>query len=207
VPEELLRAFSKRTDQIDLEVERLEASGRERTPRLVKWAVHATRKPREYEAPVTLYGRWRAEAAERGHDPDTLVRAVSGRTRDPDQDLLVSKGTVAQVFGRLGGPAGLTERASTFARRDVIAALGGQLAGVGRVELEDLADRFCAERAVAVVADRALEERRWSTPSSWASSSGWSLPRPAAPTGKSRWSPTMRSGPLCRRIPQEETEH
>ena len=61
VPEELLRAFSKRTDQIDLEVERLEASGRERTPRLVKWAVHATRKPKGYEAAVTLYGRWRAE--------------------------------------------------------------------------------------------------------------------------------------------------
>jgi conjugative relaxase-like TrwC/TraI family protein len=92
VPEELLRAFSKRTDQIDLEVERLEASGRERTPRLVKWAVHATRKPKEYEAPVTLYGRWRAEAAERGHDPDTLVRAVSGRTRDPDQDLRCPRG-------------------------------------------------------------------------------------------------------------------
>jgi conjugative relaxase-like TrwC/TraI family protein len=164
VPEELLRAFSKRTDQIDLEVERREASGRERTPRLVKWAVHATRKPKEYEAPVTLYGRWRAEAAERGHDPDTLVRAVSGRTRDPDQDLLVSKWTVAQVFDRLGGPAGLTATASTFARQDIIAALGGQLAGVGRAELEDLADRFCAERAVAVVADRALEERRWSTP-------------------------------------------
>jgi conjugative relaxase-like TrwC/TraI family protein len=33
MPEELVRAFSKRSDQIDLEVERLEASGRERTPR------------------------------------------------------------------------------------------------------------------------------------------------------------------------------
>jgi hypothetical protein len=32
MPEELLRAFSKRSDQVDLEVERLEASGRERTP-------------------------------------------------------------------------------------------------------------------------------------------------------------------------------
>jgi hypothetical protein len=34
----------------------------------------------------------------------------------------------------------------------------------GRTELEELADRFLAERAVSVVADRALEERRWSTP-------------------------------------------
>jgi conjugative relaxase-like TrwC/TraI family protein len=162
LPEELLRSFSKRTDQIDLEVERLEASGRERTPRLVKWAVHATRKPKDHEAADTLYGRWRREAAERGHDPDTLVRQVTGRTRDHNQDL--AERTVAEVFQRLACPDGLTEHASTFARQDVIAALGAGLAGASRAELEDLADRFCAERAVAVVADRALEERRWSTP-------------------------------------------
>jgi conjugative relaxase-like TrwC/TraI family protein len=78
---ELVRLFSKRTDQIDLELERLEASGRERTPRVVKWAVRATRKVKEQTASDTLYGRWRTEAAERGVDADTLVRQVSGRTR------------------------------------------------------------------------------------------------------------------------------
>jgi conjugative relaxase-like TrwC/TraI family protein len=162
LPEDLVGLFSKRTGQIDLEVERLEASGRERTPRLVKWAVHVTRKPKDHEAADTLYGRWRTEAAERGHDPDTLVRQVCGRTHDRDQGL--SERTVAEVFERLACPDGLTATASTFARQDVLAALGGQLVGAGRVELEDLADRFCAERAVAVVADRALEERCWSTP-------------------------------------------
>jgi conjugative relaxase-like TrwC/TraI family protein len=34
MPEQLVRSFSKRSDQIDLEVERLQAEGRERTPRL-----------------------------------------------------------------------------------------------------------------------------------------------------------------------------
>jgi conjugative relaxase-like TrwC/TraI family protein len=43
VPEGLVRCFSKRTDQIDAELDRLAADDRERTPRLVKWAVHATR--------------------------------------------------------------------------------------------------------------------------------------------------------------------
>jgi conjugative relaxase-like TrwC/TraI family protein len=162
LPEELLRAFSKRSGQIDLEVERLQADGRERTPRLVKWAVHATRKPKDHEAADTLYGRWRTEAAERGHDPDTVVRQVTGRIRDRDQGL--SERTVAEVLDQLACPDGLTATASTFARPDVIAALGSELAGASRVELEDLADRFCAERAVAVVAERALEERRWSTP-------------------------------------------
>jgi conjugative relaxase-like TrwC/TraI family protein len=81
MPEELVRSFSKRTGQIELEVERLEVEGRERTPRLVKWAVQATRQPKQHEPPDTLYRRWRQEAAERGHDPDTLVRAVTGRTK------------------------------------------------------------------------------------------------------------------------------
>jgi conjugative relaxase-like TrwC/TraI family protein len=162
LPEELIRLFSKRTEQIDLEVERLQADGRERTPRLVKWAVQATRKAKQHEAADTLYGRWRAEAAERGHDPDTVVRQVTGRTVTRGQEL--SERTEAAVFDRLASPDGLTATASTFARQDVIAALGGQLAGSTRAELEEAADRFLAERAVSVVADRALEERRWSTP-------------------------------------------
>jgi ATP-dependent exoDNAse (exonuclease V) alpha subunit len=68
------------------------------------------------------------------------------------------------MFDRLASPDGLTAQASSFARQDVIAALGGELAGATRVELEGLADRFLAERTVAVVAERAVEERRWSTP-------------------------------------------
>jgi conjugative relaxase-like TrwC/TraI family protein len=162
VSEDLVRLFSKRTEQIDLEVERLAASGRERTPRLVKRAVQATRKPKEHEAPDSLYGRWRAEAADRGQAPDTVVREVTGRTLDWGQEL--SEPTVAAVFERLAGPDGLTATASTFARQDVIAAVGRQLAGAHRAELEGLADRFLAERAVSVVVERALEERRWSTP-------------------------------------------
>jgi conjugative relaxase-like TrwC/TraI family protein len=162
VSEELVGLFSKRTDQIDLEVERLQADGRERTPRLVKWAVHATRKAKQHEAPDTLYGRWQREAAERGHNLDTVVRQVTGRTLNRDQGL--SERMVAAVFERLACPDGLTATASTFARQDVLAALGGQLTGATRAELEDLADRFLAERAVSVMAERAVEERRWSTP-------------------------------------------
>jgi ATP-dependent exoDNAse (exonuclease V) alpha subunit len=162
VPDDLVRLFSKRTDQIDLEVERLEASGRERTPRLVKWVVHATRKPKEQETPDSLYGRWRTEAAERGVEADGLVRQVSDRTVNREED--VSEGTVSKIFARLACPDGLTATASTFARQDVITALGGLLAGASRSELEGLADRFVAERTVAVVAERAVEERRWSTP-------------------------------------------
>jgi hypothetical protein len=51
--EDLVRSFSKRTSQIDAELERLVADGGERTPRLVKWTVHATRKPKQHETPDT----------------------------------------------------------------------------------------------------------------------------------------------------------
>jgi conjugative relaxase-like TrwC/TraI family protein len=78
VPEDLVRGFSKRAGQIDAELDRLIRDGGERTPRLVKWTVQATRKPKQQEAPDTLYGRWRTEATERGVDPDTWVRD-SGR--------------------------------------------------------------------------------------------------------------------------------
>jgi hypothetical protein len=162
MPTALVRAFSKRTEQVNAEVERLEASGRARTPRLVKWAVHATRKGKEHEAPETLYARWRTEAAERGTDPDALVRRVTGRARDCDQ--APSEATVMAVFERLAGPEGLTAQASTFAREDVLVALGAGLVGATRQELEGLAARFLGERAMSVVADRALEERRWTTP-------------------------------------------
>jgi hypothetical protein len=89
---------------------------------------------------------------------------VTGRTPDRDQDRTVSDGMAGRLFDRLAGPEGLTEHASTFTRADVLVALGAGLAGAGRTELEELVDRFLAERAVSVVADRALEERRWSTP-------------------------------------------
>jgi hypothetical protein len=164
LPEGLVRAFSKRTGQIDTELDRLVADGQERTPRLVKWTVQATRKPKQHEAPDTLYGRWRQEAAERGVDADTLVRQVTGRTANRVQDQPVSDEATGRLFDWLAGPDGLTEHASTFTRPDVLVALGAGLAGASRTELEELADWFLAERAVSVVADRAREERRWSTP-------------------------------------------
>jgi hypothetical protein len=97
-------------------------------------------------------------------DADTLVRQVTGRTANRGQDQAVSEEATGHLFDRLAGPDGLTATASTFTRPDVLVALGAGLAGASRTELEELADQFLAERAVSVVADWALEERRWSTP-------------------------------------------
>src|SRR5512132_1624113 len=53
--EALVRSFSKHTGQLDAELDRLAADGRERTPRLVKWTVQATRRPKQHEKADTLY--------------------------------------------------------------------------------------------------------------------------------------------------------
>jgi conjugative relaxase-like TrwC/TraI family protein len=136
LPEELLRAFSKRSGQIDLEVERLAASGRERTPRLVKWAVHATRKSKEHEAPDTLYGRWRTEMVfpqlTKGR-----VRAVGcGWQHIADLDLVVGddhavdeqldqQPPLGEGGGGQPGPDGLAERLDPIGHRAKLQPLLG----------------------------------------------------------------------------------
>jgi len=161
MPEDLVRAFSKRHEQITAELQRLEGDGRIRTGRLVQYVAHATRPPKTLDTPETLHGRWQQEARERGVDTERLVGAVAGRElREP----AVANLAVKRAFNQLASPEGLTTNASTFARRDVLIALGGALAAIGPTELERLADRFLADRGVSVMAEHAAGERRWTTP-------------------------------------------
>jgi conjugative relaxase-like TrwC/TraI family protein len=162
MPAEVVRAFSKRHEQVSDELARLEEAGRQRTARLVRFAVHATRQAKTNEAPETLYERWRSEARALGIDPDRLVSRVTGQVREQRVD----DRALTEVLDRLAGPDGLTAQASTFARQDVLVALGGELASASPADLQALTERFLAERAVPVVDDRAeLDiERCWSAP-------------------------------------------
>jgi conjugative relaxase-like TrwC/TraI family protein len=161
MPEDLVKAFSKRHEQITAELERLEREeGKPRTGRLVQYVAHTTRPPKTHDTPETLYGRWQQEARERGLDPERLVGAVTGRElHQPAANLAVKR-----AFNQLASPEGLTANASTFARHDVVVALGGQLAAVRAEELQRLVERFLAERAVSVMAEHAAGERRYTTP-------------------------------------------
>jgi conjugative relaxase-like TrwC/TraI family protein len=161
MPPELVKAFSKRHEQISAELERLEREeGKPRTAKLIQYVAHATRPAKTHHTPETLHGRWQHEARERGVDPERLIGQVTGRQRDHDLDAKV----VGRVFEQLASPDGLTANASTFARREVLVALGGQLAATGPAELEQLADRFLTERCVSVMAEHTVVERRWTTP-------------------------------------------
>jgi conjugative relaxase-like TrwC/TraI family protein len=159
---EVVRAFSKRHDQITEHLAQLQEQGRKRTPALVRFAVHATRRAKQHDTPETLHERWQAEARTLGIDPDELVRGLTGRAREQAVDERALTG----VFERLAGPDGLTAQASTFARQDVLVALGAELAGASPTDLQALTGRFLGERAVPVIDERAEPgvERRWSVP-------------------------------------------
>jgi conjugative relaxase-like TrwC/TraI family protein len=162
MPPELVKAFSKRHEQISAELARLEREeGKQRTGRLIQYVAHATRPAKTHDTPETLHGRWQAEAREHGHDPERLVAEVTDRA---ERQPAVDRPAVARAFDHLASPDGLTANASTFARREVLVALGGQLAAIGPAQLEDLTDRFLAERAISVMAEPAVGERRWTTP-------------------------------------------
>jgi conjugative relaxase-like TrwC/TraI family protein len=165
MPQDLVRAFSKRHEQITAELERLQREeGKHRTGRLVQYVAHATRAPKTHETPESLHGRWQTEARERGYDPERLLDGVCGRVRELPDRLNPEGRTVRRVFNQLAGPEGLTEQASTFTRAEVLVALGDRLAAVDPAELGALADRFCAQRAVPVVGEPTAGERRYTTP-------------------------------------------
>jgi conjugative relaxase-like TrwC/TraI family protein len=128
MPEALRRGFSKRHEQITAELERQEANGKRRTPKLVQKVVHETRPAKSRETPETLYGRWQQEARELGFEPERLVRQVAGRERSREQDPADAPGrtsgrdgvaaetpggTPAGLAGTLTATAGLPERTIT----------------------------------------------------------------------------------------------
>jgi ATP-dependent exoDNAse (exonuclease V) alpha subunit len=77
---------------------------------------------------------------------------------------VVANLAVKRAFNQLAGAEGLTANTSTFARQDVVVALGAHLAAVPAEELQGLADRFLVERCVSVMAEHAAGERRYTTP-------------------------------------------
>ena len=168
IPTPVLKAFSKRRN----EIEDLVAEAGYTSAHAHQAATLATRHAKTHTEPATLLERWRAEAAELGFGPDQLARclgqAVPALTR-PDLDRLTAE---------LAGPRGLTERAATFRRRDLMAAVaerapGGATGG----EVQAVTDRllgsgaFCAVTTETGWLQRRTGDRRrdpdrtlWSTP-------------------------------------------
>ncbi|HSH60408.1 MAG TPA: MobF family relaxase [Acidimicrobiales bacterium] len=141
VPRSVIEGFSKRRDEI---TEVVAESGLT-SARAHQAATLMTRRSKEHGVePATLLTRWRVEATELGFGPEQ-VRACLDRASvsrpSPEQ--------TERLFDRLAAPDGLTERAASFNRCDVVEALATCLGNaVDGDELGVLADRFLGSSRV-----------------------------------------------------------
>lgn len=143
VPREVVKAFSKRRD----EIEGLMAESGYTSARAHQTATLATRQAKDYgvDAP-TLESRWTSEARALGFGSEQVAACL-------DRPTERSELSTTEIFAALGGAHGLTEQSSTFTRADVVEALCER---VGSCEsaagIDALADEFLASRHVSALA-------------------------------------------------------
>jgi conjugative relaxase-like TrwC/TraI family protein len=128
-------------------------------------AAVATRRPKDRsEGDEALYERWARELGEAGigeWELTAVCQGGRGRAATPEE--------VSAILDELAGPDGLTAQAATFARQDVVDALAKRLpvaehAAQVSAQVEQLTERFLAERCMVVTRDRRRAEVRYSTP-------------------------------------------
>jgi conjugative relaxase-like TrwC/TraI family protein len=137
-----IEAFSRRRQQ--LETWRKD-QGLPETPAARQVAVLATRSPKQDHPLSELQVDWKQRAIEVGLTPDRLSQ-VMGRSRE------VAPVDPQSLFDSLASPDGLTERASTFGRAEVVREIAGALPeGGSREEIDSLAETFLNTREVAAL--------------------------------------------------------
>jgi conjugative relaxase-like TrwC/TraI family protein len=146
VPEPVIRAFSKRRD----EIEEMVAEAGYSSARAHQAATLETRRAKEYGVEAaTLEARWRGEAEALGFGAEQMAACF-------DRPSVVTEPDVDEVFGELAGAHGLTRQASTFERKDVVEALAEKMgAAATAARIDELTDRFLASPRVVVLAPQA----------------------------------------------------
>ncbi len=146
VPQGVIDEFSQRRDEIE---EMLAESGYT-SARARQKATLATRRPKDRTVdPDTLAHAWQERAAALGFD-DRAVEGCFDRARTPG----LTDTDIERLHEHLAGPHGLTERSSSFTRRDVVREIAAAVgASAPATEVERLADHFLASHRVIVLAD------------------------------------------------------
>lgn len=177
IPSAIRRAFSRRRVEIETEI----SHRGETSASAAQVAALHTRRDKDYAVPAeTLTQRWRERTRQLGFDPGTIEQLLAKADIEP-----LPPQTAADEQQVLTSPEGLTQRRSSFTRRDVVQAWAGRLAHGGDVEeIERLTDQLLAGGGVVVLAQdvsgltqsdvvrrvdgrvvaATTEERRYSTP-------------------------------------------
>lgn len=144
VPQAVIDRFSKRSDEIAVEVARHgSASAGAR-----QLAALATRRAKQVaQRTEDLHERWRREAESIGFDRLDIAKLLGVAVLTPLPDV-----ELAATFERLAAPGGMTAGGATFNRGEVIRALGDELgAKLQGGGLVVAAERFLANDAVIQV--------------------------------------------------------
>ena len=164
---ESLRTFSKRTVEIEAE---LEATGASYEPPALRMraddqASLATRPAKDHTVtPQALFGRWQSEAAVVGLEIGTgLERHVCWR--DPDLRAVEFDEIACRL---IDDEHGLCAHSARFAEHDVIAHVAALASGrLSTVEITDIAERFLGSdlvvRLTPTTTKSGWEPARWST--------------------------------------------
>ncbi|OHV43714.1 hypothetical protein BCD48_27470 [Pseudofrankia sp. BMG5.36] len=161
-PVELLAAFSTRHREVEEEFAQLVAGGLEPSGATRAVAQRESRAPKRVLADAAVRALQVEKLTAAGWSVEK-VRALAAPGIHRPQP--VDDADVAGLFDLLAGPAGMTEKTTTFARRDVVRRVsewGGDRLDVAAVER--LTDRFLADPRVAVLVDTAPGQRRRQEP-------------------------------------------
>ena len=162
VPPGLCREWSKRRSQIE---DALAARGLDTDTASGRAAQAATLDTRSAKVDIedgeSLHDRFAREATDAGHTPAEVPADVLGeRVRQPTAAR--ERADDEQLLAEATGAEGVTERASSFSRREAIGDLAGRCAvhastaRVAAAQVERLADRLVrADRVVPVLAPAA----------------------------------------------------
>jgi conjugative relaxase-like TrwC/TraI family protein len=129
VPDETLRAFSRRRQEIEAQMREMGGG----SYRSAEVAAITSRKAKDYRvAAKDIRAGWRARPRETGFDPELALHPRRERVEPPSERRLFAKTEAA-----------LTAERSTFARRHLLEELASQhRQGATAAELERAADRF-----------------------------------------------------------------
>ncbi|MFL6110597.1 MAG: MobF family relaxase [Catenulispora sp.] len=157
VPAELRRLFSTRRREV---VDHLEQAGRS-GPKAAQVAAWRSRRGKSKTAEPTLRQRWVARAREAGFDPSRVVLAA---VRQVETVAMVA---IDRVAVQVLGPRGVTERRSSFDRRDLLRAVCEAVPAGAAVTVDDLRGLATAvvrdERVVPLLPSAPAAMRRYST--------------------------------------------